>query len=47
MTYPSKQVFLGGRVEDFRNLEVGIHTKSVLWRTRGGGPIRSVVLFVS
>lgn len=47
MTYPSKQVFLGGRVEDFRNLKVRINTKSMLWCARGGGPIGSAVLFVS
>lgn len=47
MTYPPEQVLLGGGVEDFRYLQVGVHAEPMLRGSGGGGAGRGAVLFVS
>lgn len=36
-TYPPEQVPLGGRVEDFWYLQVGVHAETVVFQRAGGG----------
>lgn len=47
VTYPPEQILLGGGVEDFGYLQVGVHTEAMLRGARSGRPSRGAVLFVS
>lgn len=46
MTYPPEEVLLGGRVEDLRYLQVGVHAEPVLGGAGGAGPVGGSVRFV-
>ncbi len=47
MTYPPEQVLLGGGVEDFRYLQVGVHAEAMLWGSGRGGAGRGAIRFMS
>lgn len=47
ITYPPQQILLGGRVQDFWYLQVGIHAETMLWGSGGGRTRRGAVGLVS